>query len=104
MVKEISIQICLKHKVKKKFVVFTVTCQVKNGLVGLDFFFGNKCTFWLSLCFTSIDFVSKKEKRKVYLLLIASATFVLFYTFDVGSLVSVNIFSKMRKKRLQSGF
>ena len=45
-------------------VVFTVTCLGKNGLVGRDFFYHyyfRKCTYWLSLWFTSIKFVFIKE-------------------------------------------
>ena len=56
---------------KKILVVFTVTCQEKNGLIGWDFIFllfflffqHFFLHFWLSLCFTSIDFVSKKENK-----------------------------------------
>ena len=56
----------------KKIGLFTVTSQMsdKNGLVGRDCFFflckpkQLKCTYWLSLCFTSINFVFIKEKWK----------------------------------------
>ena len=53
----------------KKKVVFTVTCLEKNGSVGQDFFFQPKqlkCTYWLSLCFTSINFVFVKVKTMYF--------------------------------------
>ena len=60
---------CLGKKKKKK-VVYTVTCLEKNGSVGwelLFFFFLHpkqmKCTYWLSLCFTSINLVFIREKE-----------------------------------------
>ena len=48
---------------------FTVTCLEKNRSVSQDFFFfffqpkQLKCTYWLSLCFNSINFVFIKEKE-----------------------------------------
>ena len=51
---------------KKKKVVFTVTCLGKNGSVGRDIFFQSKqmkCTYLLSLCSTSINFMFTKEKE-----------------------------------------
>ena len=51
----------------KKKVVFTVTCLEKMVGRSRFFFFLQpkqlKCTYWLSLCFTSIIFVFIKEKE-----------------------------------------
>ena len=59
-----------KMRPTKKIDVFTVTClEKKNGSVGRDFYFffnPNNCnvqSYWLSLCFTSIDVVFIKEKE-----------------------------------------
>ena len=50
---------------QKKKVVFTVTCLEKNGSVGRDILQPKqlKYTYWLPLCFTSIDFMFIKEKE-----------------------------------------
>ena len=61
----------IQERPKNKKVVFTVACLEKNGSVGRDLFFTFffvqpnhlKCTYWLSLCFTSINFVFIKEKE-----------------------------------------
>ena len=55
-----------------KNAVFTITCLEKNGSVDRNFillYFSYvfqpkqlKCTFWLSLCFTSINFMFKKDE------------------------------------------
>ena len=71
-----------KKKKKKKKVMYTFTCQEKKW-VGRSGFFLNlffffffflqprqlKCTYWLSLSFTSMNFVFMKEKVTVFILL-----------------------------------
>ena len=55
----------LNENQAKKIGVVTVTCLEKNGSVGPDndFFFQPKLRYWLSLRFTSINFVFIKEDK-----------------------------------------